>query len=70
MERGGGALNNNTVHVYAIKAYTCAQMKDKSPVSSHTKHTAHRSLPLCIHCYQPRISKVGRHMPMYGCNYF
>ena len=29
----------------------------KSPVSSHTKHTAHRSLPLCIHCHQPRIYK-------------
>ena len=37
MERGGGALFNSCV----INAYTCAQMRDKSPVRSH------RSLTQC-----------------------
>ena len=37
MERGGGDLFNTCV----IKAYTCAQMRDISPVRSHTPNTLH-----------------------------
>ena len=61
MEKEGGALN------YTCAIYTShkGQITNKVP---HTKHTAHRSLTLCIHCHRPRISTGGRHMPMYGCN--